>query len=152
MKKDKMAEPVILLIDGQCILCHGITRFVFRRDRRGRFRFASLQSPAGQWLLEQGGLSREDFDTFIMVDNGRYDTKSDAALRALRMLGGAWPMLYLFRFVPRPVRDRIYDFIAKRRHRWFGRMVCLVPAPGMRERFMEEKEEVAGYGEQANLR
>jgi len=135
-------EPIILLIDGQCYLCHGITRFVVRRDARQRFRFASLQSRIGQQLLESGRMSTSDLDTFVMVDRGRYYTKSTAALLVMRHLGGFWPLLSIFRLVPRWLRDLVYDGIALRRYRWFGRSEqCLLPSRELRNRFLELVEE-----------
>lgn len=105
--------PVILLIDGECNMCHGISRFVIRRDPTAKFRFASLQSNTGQRMLQEGGLSASDLDTVVMFDNGRYDTKSTAALRLFRKLGGAWALLYIGIIVPKAIRDRVYDMIAK---------------------------------------
>jgi len=131
-------EPIILLIDGQCYLCHGITKFVVKRDPRQRFRFASLQSKLGQQLLVKGQMSTEDLDTFVMVDRGRYYTKSSAALLVMRQLGGLWPLLSIFRLVPKWLRDLVYDVIASRRYRWFGRSEqCLLPSAELRNRFLE---------------
>lgn len=136
-------EPIILLIDGKCNLCHGITRFVIKRDPAAMFRFASLQSEQGQRLLRKGGLSESDLDTFVMIENGRYYKKSTAALRVCRKLGGAWSFLYVGIVVPLAIRDRVYDFIAKRRYRWFGHHEsCLVPTENIRKRFMEHSREV----------
>ncbi|QMV40195.1 thiol-disulfide oxidoreductase DCC family protein [Cohnella cholangitidis] len=131
--------PVILLIDGECNMCHGISRFVIRRDPKAKFRFASLQSNTGQRMLQEGGLSASDLDTVVMVDNGRYDTKSTAALRLFRKLGGAWALLYIGIIVPKAIRDRVYDMIARRRYRWFGRNEsCLIPTADVRKRFIED--------------
>lgn len=133
-------EPIILLIDGQCNLCHGITRFVIKRDPGARFRFASLQSELGQQLLLAGGLSKDSLDTVVMIEHGsRYSVKSTAALRLSRKLGGFWPLLYGGIIFPRFIRDRVYDFIASRRYRWFGRQdSCLMPTENIRSRFLED--------------
>ena len=135
------SQSVILLIDGQCNLCHGITRFVIKRDPTAKFRFASLQSECGQRLLRAGGLSTTNIDSFVMIDHGRYYTKSTAALRTYRMLGGAWPLLYGGIVVPKAIRDRVYEFIAKRRYRWFGQHdSCLLPTENIRKRFIEDTQ------------
>ncbi|WP_240703042.1 thiol-disulfide oxidoreductase DCC family protein [Cohnella luojiensis] len=133
-------EPIILLIDGQCNLCHGITRFVIKRDPEAKFRFASLQSELGQRLLQAGGLSKDSLDTVVMIEHGsRYSIKSTAALRLCRKLGGFWPLLYGGIVFPRFIRDRVYDFIASRRYRWFGRQdSCLMPTENIRSRFLED--------------
>ncbi|WP_256761446.1 thiol-disulfide oxidoreductase DCC family protein [Cohnella sp. WQ 127256] len=146
--ESQLGEPIILLIDGQCNLCHGITRFVIKRDPRAQFRFASLQSEVGQQLLLKGGLLRNDLDTFVMIDNDRYYTKSTAALRTCRKLGRLWTLLFVARVVPLFIRDRVYDFIASRRYRWFGHQEsCLIPTESIRSRFLDygwesDKDEV----------
>lgn len=132
-------EPIIVLIDGQCNLCHGITRFVIQRDPAGQFKFASIQSEIGQRLLEAGGLSGRDLDTFVMLEDGRYYTKSTAALRMFRRLGGLWRLTYGLRVVPLFIRNRVYDLIASRRYRWFGyNDSCLVPTKEIKKRFLDE--------------
>jgi predicted DCC family thiol-disulfide oxidoreductase YuxK len=41
------------------------------------------------------------------------------------------------RAVPRPLRDAVYDWVARRRYGWFGKLdACRVPGPGMRSRFL----------------
>lgn len=137
--RSKYQQPIVLLVDGHCHLCHGITRFVIRRDRAKRFRFASLQSGAGQRLLIQGGLAPSDLDTFVMIRGLRYYTKSSAALCVFRQLPGLWPLLYAFILVPVPIRDWVYDQIASRRYRWFGRTeACLLPTAELRSRFIDD--------------
>ncbi|MFB9273645.1 thiol-disulfide oxidoreductase DCC family protein [Cohnella cellulosilytica] len=137
-RKEKQDEPIVLLIDGHCNMCHGLAKFVIRRDKRAIFRFASLQSERGKKLLQEGGMPEDALETFVMVDNGKYYTKSAAALRIGRKLGLPWAIAYPAIVLPRFVRDRAYDFVARRRYRWFGRSEsCLLPTPEMRSRFLE---------------
>ncbi|WP_042161727.1 thiol-disulfide oxidoreductase DCC family protein [Paenibacillus gorillae] len=139
------AGQITLLVDGECVLCHWITRFVTKRDSKERFRFAALQSKAGQRLLQAGGLSTEDLDTFVMIDGSRYYTKSDAALRVLRQLDGAWPLLYGAVIVPAPLRNVVYSLIAGTRYKVFGRVEesCPLPTAAMRNRSLEDEEQGA---------
>jgi predicted DCC family thiol-disulfide oxidoreductase YuxK len=138
-KKKGSVEPIIVLIDGQCNLCHAITRFVIKRDPVAKFRFASIQSDQGQLLLREGNLSGNDLDTFVMIESGRYYTKSTAALRLCRNLAGLWPLLYGLRIFPLFVRDSVYDWVARSRYRWFGHNdSCLVPTEEIRRRFLAE--------------
>lgn len=126
-----MEHPVILF-DGVCNLCHGAVRFIIRRDRAARFRFASLQSEPGRRLAAGPAP-----DSILLVENGlRYD-RSTAALRIARRLDGAWPLLYAFIVVPRPLRDALYAWIARHRYRWFGRLdACPLPDPRLADRFL----------------
>lgn len=134
-------EPILLLIDGECNLCHRLARFVYKRDRAGRFRFAPLQSKVGQRLLTQGGLP-PTIDTIVMLQEGRYYIKSEAALQICRKLDGLWPLLYGCIVLPVNLRDRVYDAIASRRYRIFGRRdACLLPEAGLIDRFLAAEEE-----------
>ena len=132
-----VAGPVILF-DGVCNLCNGAVRFVAERDPRGVFRFASLQSEAGQALLRLYGLATEDFDSIVLVEGARVRTKSAAALAIAARLSGPWPALSVFRFLPAPLRDALYDLVARHRYRVFGRTdQCMVPTAELRARFLE---------------
>jgi predicted DCC family thiol-disulfide oxidoreductase YuxK len=127
----------ILLFDGVCNLCDGVVQWVIAHDPAGQFRFASLQSDAGRALLARHGLPPDALDTVVLVDGDRYFRKSDAALEVLRLLGGGWALLAALRAVPRPLRDAVYDWVARHRYRWFGqRAECLVPTPELRQRFL----------------
>lgn len=129
-------HPVILF-DGVCNLCNGLVRFVIRRDRKGRFHFAALQSDTGRALLAAHGLADLDLDSMALIENGSAHVRSDAALRIARGLSGLWPVVSIGLILPRFIRDTVYEFIAKRRYRWFGkRDQCMVPTPEQAARFL----------------
>jgi predicted DCC family thiol-disulfide oxidoreductase YuxK len=127
----------VLLFDGVCTLCNGFVRFVIERDPAGRFRFAPLQSDAAGRLL--GNAPQPRPDSLVLVEDGRVFTRSTAALRVARGLRFPWPLAYVFVAVPRPLRDWVYDAVARNRYRWFGRReVCMVPPPELRSRFLDD--------------
>ena len=127
----------ILLFDGVCNLCNGLVQWIIRHDRKGIFRFASLQSDAGRQLLLQAGLPPDAMDTVVLYDQGRAYTRSDAALRIARRLGSPWAYFGLFGYLPRTWRNALYDYVARNRYRWFGRReACMVPTPDLRTRFL----------------
>ncbi len=129
----------LILYDGVCRLCTGSVLFVIKRDRRKRFRFASMQSSLGQQLLRSFGLPPDDLKTFVLVEAGGRFTKSTAALRVAAGLGGLWPAVSLLRVIPGPIRDGVYDWVARNRYRWFGRLdECLVPVPDVQDRFVDQ--------------
>lgn len=131
----------MILFDGECNLCNGAVLFVIRRDPRVRFRFAALQSHAGRSLLERAGAGEGLPDSIVLVADGRVRTKSAAALAIARRLGLPWALLAVFWLVPFPLRDVVYDWIARNRHRWFGRRAeCMVPTPALRARFLDAGE------------
>ncbi len=130
-------QPKVILFDGVCNLCNGFVDFVIRRDPNKQFRFGTLQSEIGQATLKKHGLATIDFDTVLLVEGERVWTKSDAALRVLRQLSGAWPLSYAFIIVPRVVRDGVYSLIGNNRYRIFGKSSsCRVPTADELDRFV----------------
>ncbi len=128
----------IVLFDGACNLCVWSVQLVLRRDRRGYYRFAALQSPAGERLLRQYGVDRPAEESVVLIEGGRAYTQSEAALRIARRLGGLWPLLGALVVVPRSLRDRLYLWIAAHRYRWFGRReACWVASPQTHGRFLD---------------
>jgi predicted DCC family thiol-disulfide oxidoreductase YuxK len=135
---DIPTDKPILLFDGKCNLCNGFVQWVIERDSEAQFRFAALQSEAGQQLLERHGLPTEGFETFVLIEDDDYYTKSTAALRMLERLGFPYSLLYPFVVVPRPIRDVVYEFVAANRYDWFGqRDRCMVPPPDIEDRFLD---------------
>jgi predicted DCC family thiol-disulfide oxidoreductase YuxK len=112
-------------------------QWVLKHDRAGIFKFAALQSEAGQALLCQFGLSPENFDTVVLVDGERLFTRSDVALEIVRRMGGFWSVFSFFKIIPRPIRDAVYDWVARNRYRWFGKKdECMLPRPEWKGRFV----------------
>lgn len=131
-------ENSILLFDGVCNLCNSAVQFVIKRDKKKKFLYTSLQSKTGQKLLLKYGLNLSDFDSFILIENEKYFTKSTAALKVAKGLGGIWSMLYIFIIIPKFSRNAIYDFIARNRYKWFGkRDECMLPSPEFKDRFLQ---------------
>jgi predicted DCC family thiol-disulfide oxidoreductase YuxK len=128
----------LVLFDGVCNLCNGFVQFVIARDPAGRFRFAALQSAVARELLARHANPDRMPDSVALVEEGRLFNRSTAALRIARRLTFPWPLAYAFILVPRPLRDWIYDLVAKRRYGWFGRRdQCLVPTAELRSRFID---------------
>jgi predicted DCC family thiol-disulfide oxidoreductase YuxK len=127
----------VIVFDGICNFCNGFVNFVLVRDSRGIFKFGTLQSPPAQDILNQLHLSTQDYETFLLLENGNVFSKSTAALKIFRCLPGAWRWLYAFIIIPRPLRDMVYDFIARHRYQWMGKSdTCRVPTPKERTRFI----------------
>ena len=130
-------EGPIVLYDGVCGLCDRSVQLILRNDRRGRFRFAALQSEAGRALLQKFGLPPEALDSVVLVEGGRAWRKSRAALHIARRMDAPWPLLWPLMIVPRPLADLVYGLIAKNRYRIFGKLdTCMIPPPEVRARFL----------------
>ena len=129
----------VILFDGVCNLCNGFVQFVITRDPTARFSFASLQSNAASTLLDRSRLAAPLPDSIVLVDGDRVFTKSTAALRIAKGLGFPWMLAYAGIAVPKPLRDAVYDRLARNRYRWFGkRDVCMIPTPELRRRFLDD--------------
>lgn len=126
----------IILFDGECNFCNGSVQFILKRDPHAVFKFASLQSEAGERLKIKYGIP-EDENSFILIDENRYFSKSTASLRVARKLSGAWRFCYGFIIIPRPIRDLFYHIFSKNRYKWFGKSEqCFLPTPDVRKRFL----------------
>lgn len=137
MSTSEVQNPVILF-DGVCNLCNGSVLFILNRDPSGIFRFAPLQSETGKNLLSKFDLPNDKLNSIILVENNEYYLRSTAALKILQRLGALWKIVYVFMLVPRPVRDYIYDIVARNRYKWYGkRAECMIPSSDIESRFLE---------------
>ena len=131
-----MVNLPIIYFDGLCDLCDGFVRFLLARDRRARYRFAPLQGETARARLEDR-FTGSAIETVVLEEPKRFRVRSDAAIAILTGLGGLWRLAAALRIVPRPLRDALYDYVARNRFRWYGRRdACRVPTPAERERFL----------------
>ena len=126
-----------ILFDGVCNLCSGFVVFTIKRDPDAKFKFASLQSQEGVNLQKEFGVDPNNIKTMVLVEDNDYYLKSDAVLRIFKRLNGMWFILYYLIYLPRPIRDFVYDLVAKNRYRWFGKKdECMLPTPELEKRFL----------------
>ncbi len=129
----------IILFDGVCNLCNSSVQFIIRNDPKHHFRFASLQSNLGQSILKQFNLPTNELSSFILLDKGKISVKSTGALKVVKQLSGAWPLLYILIIVPSFIRDAVYEFVGRNRYKWFGKKeICWLPSPEIRALFLTE--------------
>ncbi|MFC3884643.1 thiol-disulfide oxidoreductase DCC family protein [Bacillus songklensis] len=126
----------VVLFDGECGFCNRSVKFIIRRDRKGHFRFASLQSSIAESVLA-GHRSASPFDSIVLIEGERIYTESTAVLRICRKLDGLWKGLYVLIVIPGPIRNAFYRWFAKHRYHFLGKQeACMIPAPEMRKRFL----------------
>ena len=131
----------VVLFDGVCRLCNGWAKFLIRHDRERSFRLCSVQSAEGQAILAWFGLPTDAFETMAYVEGEALFVRSDAVLRIVAQLPGAWRWLAWLRILPRALRDWCYDRIALNRYRLFGRYdSCLLPDPDHQGCFLDSAE------------
>ena len=131
-------EKNIVLFDGVCNLCNRLIRFIIKRDPKAIFRFAALQSKAGQEILIQMKLPKNDMDSVVYINEGEYFFRSSAILHILHDLGGVWKLFYVLIVIPSFCRDFIYSIVARTRYKVFGKKeTCMVPTPELQQRFLD---------------
>ncbi|RKL69313.1 thiol-disulfide oxidoreductase [Salipaludibacillus neizhouensis] len=129
----------VILFDGVCNVCSSSVQFIMKRDLKGTFKFASLQSKIGQELVESYNISK-DLDSLILIENnGLIYDKSTAALRVGMRLKGGWTLLRILLVIPSILRDFFYNRFAANRYKWFGKKnECMIPTLEQRERFLDK--------------
>ncbi|WP_338811334.1 DCC1-like thiol-disulfide oxidoreductase family protein (plasmid) [Agrobacterium leguminum] len=134
----KGRNDLTIVFDTDCVLCSSWVRFILRFERDRSARFISAWSSEGAALVEQHGLEVSVLDqTYLVIAGGRCLTRSDAGLAIARRLSMPWRLLILFAIIPRPVRDLVYNLVARNRYRWFGRRAaCFLPPADQRHRFI----------------
>ncbi len=135
LSQNPESSKVILFFDGVCGLCNRFVDFVIRQDRRRKFYFSPLQSDFAKTVL--GPELGTQLSTAYLSDGGKVFEKSDAIIRILVHLGGVWKLAGLGRWVPKRIRDRMYDWVSAHRYAWFGkRNACRIPTAEERARFL----------------
>ena len=129
----------IILFDGHCNLCDASVQFIINRDAKDVFRFVSLQSDLGQELLQKLPLSIQKTDSIILYESEKvFFYKSQAVFEIVNSIGGIFFCLLIFRLIPIAVTNKIYDFIARNRYKWFGKKEnCLVPTKELDLKFLK---------------
>ena len=129
----------IILFDGICNLCNSAVRFIIKRDKSDRYRFAALQSSLGKKLTAERNIDTNKIDSIVLIEPGRaYFIKAPAALRIGKQFGGFWKLLAVFEWVPPVISNWVYDIVAKNRYRWFGRKdQCMIPTAELKEKFID---------------
>ena len=130
-------DKPIIVFDGKCVLCSRWARFVMRRDSNKRFRLLAAQTPLGTALYEHYGLDAVHYETNVLLEDGHAWLKSEGTIRMFERLGFPWSLFAVLRVLPRPLRDKLYDVVARNRLEWFGsRETCFVPEPSDADRFI----------------
>ena len=137
MSNPKEVTHPIILFDGVCNFCNRMVNFAIRNDKKGKLKFAPLQSEAGIRLKEQFQIS-PTADTVIFIENGKPYTYAKAAIRISRYLDWPAKAFNAFRIIPSFISQPLYKWFAKRRYKWFGKKeTCMIPTADIKARFLE---------------
>ena len=131
-----LKKQPILLFDGECGFCNKSILFFLAREKNKTMHFVSLQSPTGKALLAYFEIDKKTDSIVLIKDYSAY-IKSCAALRLAPYMNGIWPLMLFFVVIPPFIRNVVYDAIAKRRIKFFGRVEnCALLPKEDKERFL----------------
>ena len=134
-------ERPLFLFDGVCVLCSTGASFLMRHDQEGRVEFASAQSELGRAVYDK--LGKPIDESYVLIDSEGWHTKSDGYFQLAAILGGWWQLTKVFRLIPRPIRDWVYDRVAANRYRWFGKTeYCALLSEEQRARLIGDDAEL----------
>lgn len=132
-----LQKQPLLLFDGECGFCNKSVQFFIKHEKNKQVNFVPLQSMAAKALQEYFEIS-DKIDSIIFIRNHEVFVKSCAALRLTKYMKGVYPLMQFFLIVPPFIRNLIYDAIAKRRMKWFGRVEnCALLEKEDKERFID---------------
>jgi predicted DCC family thiol-disulfide oxidoreductase YuxK len=132
------ANDGVILFDGVCKLCNGWSQFIIKVDTQQHFKLCSVQSPEGQEILTHFKLPTDHFDTILYVEGNQCFDKSDAFLNVINKLALPWRLLYLFKILPKGLRNWLYDRVALNRYTLFGKYDrCMLPSKENEHRFIK---------------
>lgn len=108
---------LVIYYDHYCKLCYRFVKIVKRLDIRHMFDYEPIQA------LKQEGIlaSADQMKSVLLFENHNFYSKSDAVLRIIRFLSKPVAWLYVLKFIPKSLRDKVYDFVANNRYKWFGK-------------------------------
>lgn len=134
---DLPKDKKIILFDGVCNYCNDKVAFIIKNDENDVFRFVALQSETGQKIITYLGIDKT-IDSIILYEPGyAYFVKSEAVFRIIKHLSSSVKLLLLFNFIPTNIKNLLYDYIAKNRYKWYGKMeVCMIPLDEVTSKFI----------------
>lgn len=137
MADELRSSTPVLYYDGSCGFCDATVQFVLRHERLRTLRFATLQGAHAAELLRHNK-ELATVDSVIWLEGDQQSVRSEAVLRIARYLGFPWSLLLVGRVIPRALRDRLYDVVARHRKRIMRTpAACDIPTPSVRARFLD---------------
>tara|TARA_B000000477_G_scaffold88027_1_gene74907 strand:+ start:1025 stop:1426 length:402 start_codon:yes stop_codon:yes gene_type:complete len=127
----------IIFYDGLCAMCNRFIRILITLDKKEKLLLAPLQGKNGKILQKKFSKKLHEVDSVIFYNKQVY-TKSSAVINILSELGGIYKLAYIFNIIPSFISDSIYDYIARNRFQWFGKLdKCPMPEKKNISRFLD---------------
>ncbi|MFL2574531.1 MAG: thiol-disulfide oxidoreductase DCC family protein [Flavobacteriales bacterium] len=127
----------IILFDSTCLMCNNFVKYLIKLDKDEVFKFSSTNGVTAKKIFEKSTDQLEKIDSVIFYNKKVY-TKSSAVINILSELGGIYKLAYIFNIIPSFISDSIYDYIARNRFQWFGKLdKCPMPEKKNISRFLD---------------
>ena len=134
----KNLNKKIILFDGVCNLCNSLVNKIIRLDKHDKFLFASLQGKKGKEIIKEFNLQEKNIDSIVLYSNKEIKIKSRAVINIIYNINPLFRFIIIFRIIPSFILDLIYDFVSKRRYKWFGKKnKCMIPDKNIQSKFIE---------------
>ena len=110
-----------ILFDSKCNLCSKTVKRVMKLDKNKLFTFISNNSEFGQNIIKKNNLNFITTETIVLFTTEKeFLIKSDAAISIAVKLNPLFVIFNLLFVIPKVIRDKVYDYVAKNRYKWFG--------------------------------
>jgi predicted DCC family thiol-disulfide oxidoreductase YuxK len=126
----------VVFFDGVCNFCNATVNWLMIANKRRNLMFASLQGKTAEQVLAVS--DRVGLASLVYYRKGKVYRKSTAALWVFRDTAWYGFLAFPFFLIPIVLRNRVYDWVASNRYRWFGkRDSCRVPTLDEKARFLD---------------
>lgn len=113
-----MDKKEIIIVDGKCVLCNSITKWLIKKDKNKIFEIASLESE----YIKKNFQNIYNVDSVAVVDSfGNVFQKSLAILYILKKVDKLFWIQILIKLLPLFLTNFFYDLVAKTRYKIFGK-------------------------------
>ncbi|MGH1354491.1 MAG: thiol-disulfide oxidoreductase DCC family protein [Thalassovita sp.] len=128
----------IAVMDAECVICSWGARMVHLLDKSRTVRICPIQSPLGAALLRHYDLNPDDPASWLFLDEGRPYVDFEAVIHAGQKFGGWARLTAVLLVFPRPIRNWLYQRLARNRYALFGRTdMCALPDPEFHKRLLQ---------------
>ena len=125
----------IVLIDDECIFCNFWGNFIIKNDKSETIYISSAKSDLFKKISSKNLILPNIKETIILIYNGKHYSKSSAIIKIATIIKSWYRILIIGYLVPQTLRDKLYDFIAKRRKE-IMKNDCVIGELKSRERFI----------------
>lgn len=112
--------------DGDCGFCNASIAFVLKNRKHNNYKFIPLQSQIAADDLAAYNIDLTDLTTIYTLTDDKLYSKSSAVLRLAKHLKFPINLVSIALWVPKPIRDFIYNWIAKNRLK-LSKQKCYLP-------------------------